>query len=140
MREILDYCSGGTRRAAPAGTEVIHEGGNTGHLYVLIEGRLEVVRGDTVVAAITEPGAVFGEMSVLLSCRIRRPCARLGFRHLRIRRCGRVPARPAGGGAADRAACSRNGSMSPTPISPTSSGNMPATASISRWSAKSCRA
>ena len=27
MREILDYCSGGTRRAAPAGTEVIHEGG-----------------------------------------------------------------------------------------------------------------
>ena len=66
MREILDYCSGGTRRAAPAGTEVIHEGGNTGHLFVLIEGRIEVVRGDTVVAVITEPGAVFGEMSVLL--------------------------------------------------------------------------
>ena len=66
MREILDYCSGGTRRAAPAGTEVIHEGGNTGHLFVLIEGRLEVVKGDTVVAVITEPGAVFGEMSVLL--------------------------------------------------------------------------
>ena len=66
MREILDYCSVGTRRAAPAGTEVIHEGGNTGHLLVLIEGRIEVVRGDTVVAVITEPGAVFGEMSVLL--------------------------------------------------------------------------
>ena len=66
MREILDYCSGGTRRAAPAGTEVIHEGVNTGHLFVLIEGRIEVVRGDTVVAVITEPGAVFGEMSVLL--------------------------------------------------------------------------
>ena len=66
MREILDYCSVGTRRAAPAGTEVIHEGGNTGHLFVLIEGRIEVVRGDTVVAVITEPGAVFGEMSVLL--------------------------------------------------------------------------
>jgi CRP-like cAMP-binding protein len=66
MREILDYCSGETRRAAPAGTEVIHEGGNTGHLFVLIEGRIEVVRSDTVVAVITEPGAVFGEMSVLL--------------------------------------------------------------------------
>ncbi len=49
MREILDYCSGGTRRAAPAGTEVIHEGGNTGHLFVLSEGRVEVVRGDTVI-------------------------------------------------------------------------------------------
>jgi CRP/FNR family cyclic AMP-dependent transcriptional regulator len=35
-------------------------------LYVLIEGRLEVVKGDTVVASVAEPGAVFGEMSVLL--------------------------------------------------------------------------
>jgi CRP-like cAMP-binding protein len=33
---------------------------------VLIEGRLEVVKGDTIVATITEPGAVLGEMSVLL--------------------------------------------------------------------------
>ena len=49
-----------------AGTLVIHEGGKTGHLYVLIEGRLEVVKGDTVVAVLTEPGAVLGEMSVLL--------------------------------------------------------------------------
>jgi CRP/FNR family transcriptional regulator, cyclic AMP receptor protein len=66
MREILEYCVGGLRRDVPAGTLVLHEGGRTGHLYVLIEGRLEVVKGDTVVASITEPGAVFGEMSVLL--------------------------------------------------------------------------
>jgi CRP-like cAMP-binding protein len=33
---------------------------------VLIEGRLEVVKGDAVVASLTEPGAVLGEMSVLL--------------------------------------------------------------------------
>ena len=37
-------------RSVPAGTLVIHEGGKTGHLFVLIEGRLEVVKGDTVVA------------------------------------------------------------------------------------------
>ena len=49
-----------------AGTVVIHEGGNTGHLYVLIEGRLDVLKGDTVVASVVEPGAVVGEMSVLL--------------------------------------------------------------------------
>jgi CRP-like cAMP-binding protein len=49
-----------------AGTFVLHEGATTGHLYVLIEGRLEVVKGDTIVASITEPGAVVGEMSVLL--------------------------------------------------------------------------
>jgi CRP-like cAMP-binding protein len=66
MRAILDYCTGGQRSNVPAGTLIIHEGQTTGHLYVLIEGRLEVVKGDTVVASINEPGAVLGEMSVLL--------------------------------------------------------------------------
>jgi CRP/FNR family cyclic AMP-dependent transcriptional regulator len=50
----------------PAGTLFIHEGGKTGHLFVLVEGRVEVIKGDSVVAVITEPGAMFGEMSVLL--------------------------------------------------------------------------
>jgi len=62
MRAILDYCTGGTERSVPAGTLVIHEGGKTGHLFVLIEGLLEVVKGDSVVAVLTEPGAVLGEM------------------------------------------------------------------------------
>src|SRR6476661_3760645 len=66
MRAILDYCHGGIECEIPAGTDLIHEGGATGHLYVLIEGRLEVLKGDTIVAVITEPGAVLGEMSVLL--------------------------------------------------------------------------
>jgi CRP/FNR family transcriptional regulator, cyclic AMP receptor protein len=66
MRDILEYCIGGTRRSVAAGTEVLHEGARTGHLYVLIEGRLEVIKGDTIVATIVEPGAVLGEMSVLL--------------------------------------------------------------------------
>src|SRR5215211_2384015 len=58
MRDILEYCIGGLRRSVAAGTEVVHEGGRSGHLYVLIEGRLEVVKGDTVVASITEPATV----------------------------------------------------------------------------------
>ena len=66
MREILEYCIGGSRRNVSPGDLVVQEGGRTGRLYVLIEGRLEVVKGDTVVATITEPGAVLGEMSVLL--------------------------------------------------------------------------
>src|SRR6202165_4071198 len=66
MRTVLDYCVGGHQRSVSAGALVIHEGGTTGHLYVLIEGRLEVLKGDTVGASITEPGAVLGEMSVLL--------------------------------------------------------------------------
>jgi CRP-like cAMP-binding protein len=66
MRDILEYCIGGIRRNVSAGDLVVHEGGRSGHLYVLMEGRLEIVKGDTVVASITEPGAVLGEMSVLL--------------------------------------------------------------------------
>ncbi|MDB5514323.1 MAG: 3,5-cyclic-nucleotide phosphodiesterase, partial [Tardiphaga sp.] len=66
MRDVLEYCIGGHRSSVPEGTLVIREGETTGHLFVLIEGRLEVVKGDTVVATITEPGAILGEMSVLL--------------------------------------------------------------------------
>ncbi|MEA2963766.1 MAG: family transcriptional regulator, cyclic receptor protein [Alphaproteobacteria bacterium] len=66
MRAVLDYCSGAVQRNVSAGTVILHEGSTTGHLFVLIEGKLEVVKGDTVVASIVEPGAVVGEMSVLL--------------------------------------------------------------------------
>jgi CRP/FNR family cyclic AMP-dependent transcriptional regulator len=66
VREILDFCVGGIRRNVPAGTLVLHEGGRSGHLFVLIEGRLDVVKSDTIVASVSEQGAVFGEMSVLL--------------------------------------------------------------------------
>jgi CRP-like cAMP-binding protein len=66
MRAVLEYCVGGNRSSVPEGTLVIREGETTGHLFVLIEGRLEVVKGDTVVAVIAEPGAILGEMSVLL--------------------------------------------------------------------------
>jgi CRP/FNR family cyclic AMP-dependent transcriptional regulator len=66
MRAVLEYCIGGHRSSVSAGTLVIREGETTGHLFVLIQGQLEVVKGDTVVASITEPGAILGEMSVLL--------------------------------------------------------------------------
>jgi CRP/FNR family transcriptional regulator, cyclic AMP receptor protein len=66
MREILDYCKGAVRREVPAGTVVISEGSKTGHLFVLVEGQFEVLRGDAVVAVLSEPGALTGEMSLLL--------------------------------------------------------------------------
>ena len=43
------------------------EGTTSGHLYVLKDGMVEVLRGDTQVATVEEPGALFGEMSVLLN-------------------------------------------------------------------------
>jgi CRP/FNR family transcriptional regulator, cyclic AMP receptor protein len=66
MRSMLDYCGEGAQRAVPAGGLVVQQGGASGHLYVLLEGRLEVLRGDAIVAVLSEPGAVIGEMSVLL--------------------------------------------------------------------------
>jgi CRP-like cAMP-binding protein len=66
MKTLLDVCTSETLRIYPAGTMLMPEGGNTGHIYVLAEGSMQVLRGETPVATISEPGAVFGEMSVLL--------------------------------------------------------------------------
>jgi CRP/FNR family cyclic AMP-dependent transcriptional regulator len=67
MGSILDKCRGAELTALPAGTVLLPEGKTSGHLYVLASGAVEVLRGDTQVAVIEEPGAVFGEMSVLLN-------------------------------------------------------------------------
>ena len=103
MRAVLDYCTGGMERDLPVGGILIHEGGKTGHLFVLIRGRLEVVKGDAVVAVLTEPGAMLGEMSVLLdqphTATVR---AAFQFGDLRVRRRRGVPERAAGGVIADR--------------------------------------
>ena len=48
------------------GMALIEQGGKTGQLYVLKEGQLEVLRDGKHVSTIKTPGAVVGEMSVLL--------------------------------------------------------------------------
>lgn len=48
------------------GMTLIEQGGRTGQLYVLKNGELEVVRDGKHVTTIRTPGAVIGEMSVLL--------------------------------------------------------------------------
>ncbi len=48
------------------GMALIEQGGKTGQLYVLKDGELEVVRDGKHVTTIRTPGAVIGEMSVLL--------------------------------------------------------------------------
>jgi CRP-like cAMP-binding protein len=66
MRAILDHCTGAGERRLPSGSALLSEGQTSGQLFVLIEGTVEVLRGDTQVALVSEPGAVFGEMSTLL--------------------------------------------------------------------------
>jgi CRP/FNR family transcriptional regulator, cyclic AMP receptor protein len=67
MGSILDMCREAPRHELAAGTVLLPEGETSGHLYVLTSGAVEVLRGETQVAVIEEPGAVFGEMSVLLN-------------------------------------------------------------------------
>lgn len=66
MRAVLDHCAGGRETSFPAGKQVICEGETTGRLYVLVDGKLDVVKGGTVVASVSEPGSIIGEMSALL--------------------------------------------------------------------------
>ena len=45
---------------------VITQGEKTGLLFFLIEGTVDVLKGDTRIATASQPGMVFGELSALL--------------------------------------------------------------------------
>lgn len=66
MQELLDRVHGFPTLALAPGEVMLREGERTGRLFVLAEGALEVFRGAVQVALIDEPGAVFGEMAILL--------------------------------------------------------------------------
>ena len=48
------------------GETVIVDGSKTGRLLILKKGNVAIVKEDTEIAKVAEPGAVFGELSVLL--------------------------------------------------------------------------
>jgi CRP-like cAMP-binding protein len=68
MSSVLQHGSGAGLPAIrfDAGIALLVEGESTGRLYLLIDGEVEVLRGDTRVMVANQPGAIFGEMSVLL--------------------------------------------------------------------------
>ena len=49
-----------------AGEHVLTQGVNTGHLYFLIEGTVEVVKDGVAVAKANEAGSIFGDLSALM--------------------------------------------------------------------------
>ena len=50
-----------------AGETVLAAGSTTGRLLILREGAVEIVKEGVQIAKVTEPGAVFGELSILLN-------------------------------------------------------------------------
>jgi CRP-like cAMP-binding protein len=66
MRSVLPFCDGLPERTFKPGEILLAEGGVDKGLYVLIEGEVEVLKGDTLVNTQSEPGAIFGELAILL--------------------------------------------------------------------------
>lgn len=67
MRQILNLCSADMpQRTVAAGVTLMEEGKRDHLLLILIEGSVEILKGEYQINVISEPGAVFGEVSVLL--------------------------------------------------------------------------
>lgn len=66
MSDIMELLHGRKLQKIAAGEEVIRQGDQTGCLYFLMEGMVEILRDGVSVATACEPGVVFGEMSALL--------------------------------------------------------------------------
>lgn len=67
MSGILSALRDHPVRAFAAGESVLVQGERTGLLYVLRQGAVEVIKDDVTVATVSEPGAIFGDLSVLLN-------------------------------------------------------------------------
>lgn len=66
MSWILEALKNSPIRHFEAGGIILEEGTSTGLLFFLMQGEVEVLKGDVRVATASEPGAVFGELSALL--------------------------------------------------------------------------
>jgi len=66
MAAILELIANHKVENFEVGGVVMEQGTASGPLFVLVQGEVEVLRDNMRVAKASEPGAVFGEMSVLL--------------------------------------------------------------------------
>jgi CRP-like cAMP-binding protein len=66
MQEMLTLSAGLPETVFEAGGIVVREGDAGGGMWVLVSGALQVRKGQVLVNRITRPGALVGELSVLL--------------------------------------------------------------------------
>lgn len=66
MTSILDLCVAVPIRSFAPGSVLLAEGKKSGLLYVLVEGQVEILKRDFQINTVSDPGAIFGEISVLL--------------------------------------------------------------------------
>ena len=66
MPNFLDYCSDLPTRSVPKGELALEEEVKDGSILILKSGEVEIVKHGTTVTTINNPGAMLGEMAVLL--------------------------------------------------------------------------
>ena len=66
MKDMLTLCVNLPLVEFAPGEQVVQEGAAAGGIWVLVSGALRVLKGDVLVNHITQPGALIGEISVLL--------------------------------------------------------------------------
>ncbi len=63
---MLDFCADLPERSFAPGEALLEDGTTSGALYILIEGEVEILKGDFQIRTVSDPGAIFGEVSALL--------------------------------------------------------------------------
>lgn len=66
MAPILKCLAGREPVQFEAGAVILQQGETTGRLYVLVSGQVEVSKDGIGIARVSQPGAVFGDLSVFL--------------------------------------------------------------------------
>jgi CRP/FNR family cyclic AMP-dependent transcriptional regulator len=66
METLLEAFRNLPQHNVAAGEIVIEQGTTTGRLFILIEGKVEIVKDGKTVATSSQPGDIFGDISALL--------------------------------------------------------------------------
>ncbi|MGH7884630.1 MAG: cyclic nucleotide-binding domain-containing protein [Thermodesulfobacteriota bacterium] len=66
MSKILNYCKDLQQKNFDSDQLVLEEGGRSNKIFILIEGEVSVEKNGIKINTVSEPGAIFGEMSILL--------------------------------------------------------------------------
>ncbi len=64
---IADFCKDLPTATFDPGEVLLAEGASTGRLYMLVEGTVEILKGDFAINRVSDRGATFGDMAVLLN-------------------------------------------------------------------------
>ena len=67
MHDPLKLCSDMPERELAPGDDILVENEKSAALYVMVRGKVEILKGATQINVVSAPGSIFGEVSVLLN-------------------------------------------------------------------------